>query len=119
MDLRTQPAEIDPRVYGKLLSKVLPRVPRTEQENERAIAELERLDSLGRPEDRHYSFAKPLPLDALRFLMEQHNLRQRDLIPVFGVSSTVSTVLAGKRATSKAQARKLAGFFHAAPDLFI
>jgi hypothetical protein len=35
--------------YGALLSQVRPRVVKTEAENERAIAELEALDTLGRP----------------------------------------------------------------------
>jgi HTH-type transcriptional regulator/antitoxin HigA len=55
----------------------------------------------------------------LRFLMEQRNLRQRDLIPVFGASSVASDVVNGKRAISKAHARKLAEFFQVPADLFL
>jgi hypothetical protein len=35
--------------YGELLSRTRPRVIKTEAENERALAELEALDNLGRP----------------------------------------------------------------------
>jgi HTH-type transcriptional regulator/antitoxin HigA len=70
-------------------------------------------------EDAHYSFGRLEPLDALRELMEVRNLRQRDLIPVFGASSVVSDVLNGKRSISKAHARKLAEFFHVPVSLFI
>jgi HTH-type transcriptional regulator / antitoxin HigA len=59
------------------------------------------------------------PLAMMKFLMEQRELRQRDLIPVFGSSSVASAVFNRKRAISKAQARKLAGFFHVSADLFI
>jgi HTH-type transcriptional regulator/antitoxin HigA len=131
-------ATLTETAYGALLSQVRPRVIKTEGENERAIAELEALDTLGRPltseeealgelltmlivqfEDAHYSLGHASPLDALRELMEVRNLRQRDLIPVFGASSVVSNVLNGKRSISKAHARKLAELFHVPVSLFI
>ncbi len=131
-------ATLTETVYGKLLSQTRPRVIKTEAENERALAEVEALDTLGRPltseeealaelltmlivqfEDVHYPFGHASPLDALRDFMEVRNLRQRDLIPIFGASSVVSNVLSGKRSISKAHARKLAEFFHVPVSLFI
>jgi HTH-type transcriptional regulator/antitoxin HigA len=131
-------ATLTETVYGALLSQTRPRVIKTEAENERAIAELEALETLGRPltseeealgelltmlivqfEDVHYSLGHASPLEALRELMEVRNLRQRDLIPIFGASSVVSNVLNGKRSISKAHARKLAEFFHVPVSLFI
>jgi len=113
-------------------------VIRTEEENERLIAELEKLDTSGRPlsaeqerlaelltsliqqfEEQHYPIGRPTPLEALKALMEDRGMRQRDLIPVFGASSVVSDVIHGKRAISKAHARKLAAFFRAPIELFI
>jgi len=131
-------ATLTEAAYGKLLSSARPRVIKTEAENERALAELEALDTLGRPltteeaelaelltvliqhfEDTRYPLGTATPLDALRDLMEARDLRQRDLIPIFGASSVVSDVLNGKRGISKAHARKLADFFHAPLTLFI
>jgi HTH-type transcriptional regulator/antitoxin HigA len=134
-------ATLTETAYGKLLSKVRPRVIRTEAENERALAELEALDNLEemeRPltreeaelaelltvliqqfEEARYPLGHAAPIDALRNLMEVRGLRQRDLIPVFGASSVVSNVLNGKRSISKAHARKLAEFFHVPASLFI
>src|SRR5450756_79200 len=131
-------ATLTETVYGELLSQVRPRVIKTEAENERAIAKLEALDTLGRPltreevaladlltmlivqfEDVHYSLGHASPLDALRDFMEVRSLRQRDLIPIFGASSVVSDVLTGKRSIRKAHARKLAEFFHVPVSLFI
>ena len=131
-------ATLTETAYGALLSQTRPRVIKTEAENERAIAELEALDTLERPltseeealgelltmlivqfEDVHYPLGHASPLDALRDFMEVRNLRQRDLIPVFGASSVVSNVLNGKRSISKAHARKLAEFFHVPVSLFI
>jgi HTH-type transcriptional regulator/antitoxin HigA len=111
---------------------------RTESENERVIAELERLDTRGRAltreeaklgqlmtllvrqfESERYPLGHAEPIEALCALMEARGLRQRDLIPVFGASSVVSDVLSGKRSISKTHARKLAERFNVAAGLFI
>jgi HTH-type transcriptional regulator / antitoxin HigA len=131
-------AAINETVYGKLLARALPRVIKTEKENERMVAELEKLDTRGKPltpeeenlaelmtllvrqfEESKYPLGHAEPLEALRALMEDRDIRQRDLIPAFGSSSVVSDVLNGKRAISKAHARKLAEYFHVPASLFI
>ncbi len=129
-------AVIDDVSYGKLLARVTPRVIETDAENERAIAELERLDSLPRMTAEQKSLADLLtvlierfehryeighaePLDALLTLMEERGLRQRDRIEVFGSSSVTSDVVNGKREISKQHARKLADFFHVPVSIFI
>ena len=131
-------ATLTETAYGKLLSRTRPRVIKTEAENERALAELEALDTLGRPltreeealtelltllvrqfEESRYPLGHAEPLDALRDFMEMRHLRQRDLIPVFGASSVVSQVLNRKRSISKNHARKLAEFFNVPVSLFI
>lgn len=131
-------ATINDEAYGKLLARALPRVIKTEEENERMVAELEKLDTRGRPltpeeenlaelmtllvrqfEQSRYPLGHAEPLEALRILMEDRGLRQRDLIPLFGSSSVVSDVLNGKRSISKAHARKLAESFHVPASLFI
>jgi HTH-type transcriptional regulator/antitoxin HigA len=50
--------------------------------------------------------------------MEEHGLRQRDLLDVFGSRGIASEVVSGKRAISKSQAKKLAVLFHVPADLF-
>jgi HTH-type transcriptional regulator / antitoxin HigA len=131
-------ATVNEAAYGRLLARTLPRVSRTKAENERMIAELERLDTLGRTltveeqrlaelmtllvrqfEESQYPLGHADPVEALRVMMEQRGLLQRDLIPVFGSSSVVSDVLGGKRSISKTHARKLADFFHVTPSLFL
>jgi HTH-type transcriptional regulator/antitoxin HigA len=51
--------------------------------------------------------------------MEEHGLRQRHLLDVFGSRGVASEVVNGKRAISKAQAKKLAALFHVPADLFV
>jgi HTH-type transcriptional regulator/antitoxin HigA len=129
---------IEQTAYAELLMRTLPRVIKSEKENEQCIAELEHLDTLGRPltpaeelyselmtvlvqrfEQEHYPLAHANPLDALKSLVEERGLRQVDLVPVFGSRSVASDVLNGKRGISKAHARKLADFFHVSLSLFI
>lgn len=130
--------EVDPKRYGRLLARKLPIVIRTEEENERFIAELEELDARDKglsPEEREYAellavlieafedINYPLegstPASRLRSLMEARGLRQRDLLDVFGSRGIASEVVGGKRAISKAQAKKLAALFHVPSDLFL
>ena len=130
--------EVDPERYGLLLARKLPGVIRTEEENERLIAELEEFDRryeeltpeereyselltvlIEAFEDAHYAIKGSTPASRLCSLMEEHGLRQRDLLAVFGSSGIASEVVSGKRAISKAQAKKLAEVFHVPVDLFL
>ena len=70
-------------------------------------------------EQRHYAMGEVSPDQVLRHLMEKRGLRQADLVPLFKSSGYVSDVVNGKRAISKAQARKLAAFFGVSAELFI
>lgn len=50
--------------------------------------------------------------------MEAHNLRQKDLLDVFGTESIVSEVLRGKRELTKQHIRRLSKKFHVSPAVF-
>lgn len=56
--------------------------------------------------------------EALRFLMEQHDLRQSDL-PEIGNQAKMSEVLSGKREINARQARALANRFGVEVGMFI
>ena len=49
----------------------------------------------------------PEPLEAIRFRMEQQNLKQRDLVPYIGSPSKVSEVMSGKRPLTLSMMRAL------------
>ena len=59
------------------------------------------------------------PLDMLKFNMENHGHTAKDLWDVIGDKGTVSKILSGKRAISKAQAKRLGEFYAISPALFI
>ena len=132
-------SKVDPAKYRRLLGRVLPRVPRTEAENDRLLEEVDKLMSrsessltpeedamlellatlIEKFEDEHYPIPQSRPYERLQFLMDENELRQRDLLDIFGTRSVVSAVLRGKRAITKQQAIKLGRRFSMDPTAFI
>jgi HTH-type transcriptional regulator/antitoxin HigA len=126
---------VSPKKYGGLLAKTLPKVIETDAEMERFAEDLEALDRLPNPGpeeralqalltqlieayDRHVALPDIPAHKVVAFLMEQRDLKQADLLPVFGSRSVASSVLNGKREPSKAHIRKLAEFFQLSPAVF-
>ncbi len=116
--------------YAAVLAMYPPRIIRTEEEDEHYTSVLYELDQRSESltlaereladlltlliedfESKHHELPKASPVEVLRFLMDQHSLRQRDLLDVFGSPSIVSEVLSGKRELSKDHIRKLAERF--------
>lgn len=58
-------------------------------------------------EERLAPVPPPDPVEAIRFRMEQENLRPRDLVPLLGSRSRVSEVLNGKRSLTLTMIRRL------------
>ena len=58
-------------------------------------------------EEKEFPIGLPDPIEAVRFRMEQANLKQKDLVPIFGSKGKVSEVLNGKRDLSLTMIRKL------------
>lgn len=123
--------------YAALLGKVAPKVIRTEQENEVYTEILRDMDQRDRVltaserelarlltlliedfEEKRYSLPRAKPLEALRFLMDQHGLKQKDLTGVFGTPSIVSEILNGKRELNKEHIKRLSRRFHVSPEIF-
>ena len=48
-------------------------------------------------EQEHYPIEAPTPIEAIKFRMEQMDLRQGDIAPIFGGKTRISEVLHGKR----------------------
>jgi HTH-type transcriptional regulator/antitoxin HigA len=140
MEVMSTPIEnLDLKRYGRLLARAVPMVIKTEEENERALAVVERLMEKGErnmtPEEeallelltdlihdfekRAYPIPKSEPHEMVAFLLEQRGLAPKDLWPVVGSKSRVSEILAGKRSMTKEQAKKIATFFQVGVDLFI
>ena len=123
--------------YGRLLRKFAPKVIHSEKDNEaytQALYELDqRSGKLTRAErelaelltlliedfeSKRYELPRAKPVEVLRFLMEQHSLKQKDLVNVFGARSIVSEVLSGKRKLNKQHIARLSERFHVSADVF-
>lgn len=80
---------------------------------------MEYLGSLVEAYDKeHYNWPPPSPAEMLRYLMEQQGLKQEDLADC-APQHRISEILSGKRAISKAIAKKLARRFGVHADLFL
>ncbi len=129
---------LDPEAYGKLLATELPVRIENDEDFERMVERLEELDFAKRKltkeeeayrdvlavlvadyDDRHYEIPDSPPHEMVKFFMDQQGLKQADLVPVLGSRAQVSDLVNGKRGISKAQAKKLAEFFHVSVELFI
>lgn len=71
-------------------------------------------------DDEHYqSIENGRGIDSLKFLMDQHDLKQTDLKNEIGSQGVVSEILNGKRQLNVAQIRKLSERFKVSPATFI
>ena len=71
-----------------------------------------------RYEEEYYQPPAASPADVLRFLIEQHGLKQRDLAAAMGGASVVSEVLSGKRKLNATHIEQLSKRFHVSPAVF-
>jgi HTH-type transcriptional regulator/antitoxin HigA len=70
-------------------------------------------------EQKEFPINSGAPKDILKFLMEQNDLKQKDLIKEFGSQSLVSDALNGKKEISIKQARNLGKRFNVDPTIFL
>lgn len=57
-------------------------------------------------------------VELLKVFIEELDLKQKDLVPIFKTESIVSDVLKGKRKLTVEHIQKLADFFHVSPAVF-
>jgi HTH-type transcriptional regulator/antitoxin HigA len=69
-------------------------------------------------EEEHHSIPDASPVEVLRTLMDANDLRQKDLVPIFGSESIVSEILHKKRDLNKAHIEKLSKRFEVSPAVF-
>lgn len=128
----------DEKKYGALLMTTLPRVIENEKELEAMEDVISQLLSKGENlspeeekllvlvsnlvedyEDEIYPMPDVSPNELLKHLMEENDLKQKDLLHIFSSSGIASEVINGKREISKSQAKKLAEYFKVSVELFI
>jgi HTH-type transcriptional regulator/antitoxin HigA len=87
--------------YNEACERIYNLINRTENQIEPNSPEGEEIELLSllveKYEQEHYSIEAPNPVEAIKFRMEQMNLKQADIAPLFGGKTRVSEVLNGKR----------------------
>ncbi len=129
---------INPDKYSKLLVEYQPKLIKTEEENERALAIVEELmhrKNRSPEENELYELLIALiekfeqefytpgeastPHSRLLFLMEQQGIKQEVLVVVLGSEEIVAEFINGKQEMTQEQAKAMGKFFKVAPSLFI
>ena len=69
-------------------------------------------------ETQEYKINESSPIEALKYLMQEHGLKQSDLKEI-GSQGVVSEILTGKRTLNIEQVKKISNKFHVSPLVFI
>jgi HTH-type transcriptional regulator/antitoxin HigA len=87
--------------YNEACERIYTLIHSTESAIEQDSPEGEEMELLSllveKYEQEHYPIEAPNPIEAIRFRMQQMNLKQADISPLFGGKTRVSEVLHGKR----------------------
>jgi HTH-type transcriptional regulator / antitoxin HigA len=130
--------ETIPKEHADLLCLIKPVAIEDEEEYQRANKWLDKLENLGDSattgqikvarllailveayEDRYILEKWSSPSDAIKGLLAERGLRQKDLVPIIGNKSNVSAIVNGSRAVTKKQAKDLAAFLNAPISCFL
>jgi HTH-type transcriptional regulator/antitoxin HigA len=121
----------------KMIEKGAPRVICTEEEFDQYAKALFSLTAKDNPgaselqaielltmlveqyEDRMHPIPSATPIEILRYLMDRHSLRQKDLVPELGSESNVSQILSGTRNLTLPHIQALAARFSVPASVFL
>ncbi len=94
--------------HEEALERIYTLMQKDIQAGSRQSDELEVLSILVKEyEQAHYGLAKPNPLEAIKFRLDQMNMSETDLADILGYRSRKSEILSGKRKLSLAMIRRL------------
>jgi len=127
----------NPDKYKELLTAYLPKLIKSEVENEQALGIVEDLMHRERTpeEDEFYQLLITLiekfeqehyqpsqqnnPVSMLLFILEESERSRDDLVAVLGTQDLLDNILNGQKKINTEQARKLGEFFHVESNLFM
>lgn len=69
-------------------------------------------------EQAHHPIPDIYGIELIEALLEEFDLKQKDLVPIFKTESIVSAVMNGHRKLMTEHIEKLANFFHVSPAVF-
>ena len=127
----------NPDKYKELLTVYLPKLIKTEAENEQALAMVEDLMHRERTSEENEVYQLLIiliekfeqeyyqpnqqnnPGSMLLFLLEESDKTREDLVPLLGTEDIVNNILSGQEKINAEQARKLGDFFYVESSLFM
>lgn len=132
-------AKFNQKKYGELLLNTLPQVIEDDAEHERLLTIVEPMfgcQDMSPEESKLFNLLVKLiqdyedkyhpiddvevePHEMLQYLMEQRDLKQKDVVEIFGSQSRTSEALNGVRPLSKTQIKALSEYFHVSADIFL
>lgn len=125
-----------PKTYNELLQVFPPRIIKSEEEmfaTQKVIDSLidrapltpdeeDYLNLLGTLVYEYEQTQEPVPdiygIELLKVLIEERDLRQKDLVPIFKTESIVSDILKERRKLTTRHIQELAEFFQVSPAAF-
>jgi HTH-type transcriptional regulator / antitoxin HigA len=107
--------DLDHAEYISVLDKLANKENPTREEEKYAEVLMTLIEAY---EKEYHSIPAASPVGVIRALMDANDLRQKDLIPIFGSESIVSEVLNKKRALNKTHIEKLSKRFRISPAVF-
>ena len=112
--------DMDTNQYEKSIDRLNELIDEVGVDEQHPLYDL--LDTLGTViyayEEKHYPIPECDGIEALQFLMEEHELTWDDL-PELGTPDTLSRILDGKQELTLGQIRLLADRFHVSPATFV
>jgi HTH-type transcriptional regulator/antitoxin HigA len=101
-----------------MIERGAPHLIRSEEQLAAYTKALFKLTAEPRPTKAQYSVPEASPAEVLRFLLQSHGLRQRDIAIDLGGESVVSEVLSGKRKLNTVHIEQLSRRFNVSPAVF-
>ena len=115
MDIKPIKSEKDYEKAIKKLETIFDATPKSKDGDEAEILSL----LIENYENQYYPIETPDPIEAIKIRMEEMNIKQKDLVRVFGSKSGVSEVLNRKKKLTLEMIRKLEEMLHLSASLLV
>lgn len=70
-------------------------------------------------EDKHIKIPEVDPIEVIKLKMAERGMKPKDLEPIIGSKSHVSSVLSGRREITLKMAQRLKNYFHLPAEIFL
>ncbi|MDR2206265.1 MAG: transcriptional regulator [Flavobacteriaceae bacterium] len=115
MNWRTLKTEKDYNKANKRLMEIFHAEPDTPEDDELGVLILLIKDY----DEKHYALPEISALEAIKYRMQEWGLKNKDLEPIIGSKSHVSSILSGRRELTLKTAKRLKEYFKLPAEVFL